>query len=248
VAIEQLHFTGADGQAVTAANSGFAFFVATNGGTLTFDGSWRPRESSVSIRSASGATLGSLYGSFTFSAASNVLAYDVPVKPVSLPPTWRDSFLRVDAGSGRGFEVQVSTAGELVIVNASNAVAWTSAAGVFEVGRGVIVSVYATRSSTGTLRAVVYEEDGVTVRADSGALTVNTGAAAFSLFRYGTTSAQSNRPYTMLMGEPRWDRAASGLLAAPAPAVHRPFKMWIGGEYVPVLLRRWGGSGYQLLG
>ena len=45
-----------------------------------------------------------------------------------------------------------------------------------------------------------------------------------------------------LFGEPRYDIAATGIM--PAPTAYNPFRMWVGGVYVPVKVQRWNGSVY----
>ena len=245
MAIQKLTYTGTAGQAVTEALSGFDV-LNTSGGSMVFD-SWAPRGAAVSLHSTGTATSGGVYGREAFTA-SDVIAIDVPVTVKALPSA-ELYFAIVVSGTGttRCFALATTSTGLIRVRDAANTNAWSSAAGALAVDVPVIVSVYATRDATaGTFRVVVYEADGVTVRADSGLQTAkNTGAAAFQGLYLGAKASTSTVASEWLLGEPRWDTAATGLLPVWEPPVERsPAVRWNGTEYVNLDAYRWDGTGY----
>lgn len=221
MAIEMLRFSGVDGAPATFANTGYAD-VSVAGGTATIEDSWTPRYM-PSIDMNGTATAGYALG-FHDIPATDILAYDQPIRPVTIASAEAALFF-FGAGETRQFSVVSMSDGSVMARSGpgGNANVYRSAAGVLAPGVPVVLSVYLTRDGTaGTFRVVVYNEDGVTVRlgADSGLLTGrNTGTAPIT--RVKSSQAKSSSSSTVvarhLFGAPRWDRAAMGVLPAFKP-------------------------------
>lgn len=243
--IEKLTHAGVDGGTPTTTSSGYDAILAT-GGTLAYETDQTFRGAAVSILATGTTTSGALYGSKDITA-TETLAFDIPVKPITLPSA-ELYFLQLGTGTTRNIALATTNTGLLRVRDAANANAWSSAAGALVPGSPCILSVYVTRhASAGTFRIVVYEEDGTTIRVDSGLQTAkNTGAAAYNNIRAsGAKSATGAVASQWLWGEPRWDIAATGVLPAwSPPAAHQPFRMGVGGKYVPVNLLLGVGGGY----
>lgn len=243
--IETVTYSGADGATVTSANTTYDSVLAT-GGSLVFETDETYRGASGSIVATGTTTSGVVYGSKDITA-TEAIAFDIPAKPVTLPSA-ELYFLQLGVGATRNIALATTNTGLLRVRDAANANAWSSAAGVLVPGSPCIISVYVTRSATvGTFRVVVYEIDGVTVRADSGVQTAkNTGASAFTNIRTsGAKSATGALASQWVYGEPRWDVAASGLLPAwTPPEATYPAYRWSVGGYVPLAAHRWSIGGY----
>lgn len=246
MAIETLPWMGADGDEATFANTLYDG-VSVTGGSIIFDDAW-PMRGGLALDVNGVSTKTGYLNGYHDIPASNTLAYDQPVKPVTLPPS-EQTMLFFGAGETRQFGVGVLSDGTVIVRNRAAAVVWTSDPGVMAVGVGVILSVFFTRSSTtGTFRVVVFNENGTTVRmgADSGLLTgQNTGDAAITRIKSSMAKSASSSAVTArhLFGRPRWDRAATGLMPTWSP--HNPFRVWSGGAYVEVTLMRWTATGYK---
>lgn len=243
--IENLTYSGGDGSAVTAGNTGYDSVLVT-GGSLVHEAEEVFRGASSSILATGTTTSGVVYGLKDITA-TDALAFDIPVKPVTLP-SGELYFLQLGFAATRNIALATTSTGLLRVRDAANANAWSSASGVLIPGSPCIISVYVTRSATeGTFRVVVYEIDGVTIRTDSGLQTAkNTGSSAFTNFRAsGAKSATGTLASQWLYGEPRWDVTASGLLPAwTAPTAQSPAYRWDGSGYVPLDAYRWNGSVY----
>lgn len=246
MAIETLPWMGADGDEATFANT-FYDGVAVSGGSIIFDDAWLPRGAlALDVNGVSTKT-GYLNGYHDI-PASNTLAYDQPVKPVTLPPS-ETAMLFFGAGETRQFSVSVLSNGTVLVRNRAAEAVWTSDAGVMAPGVAVVLSVFFTRSSTtGTFRVAVFNENGTTVRmgADTGLMTgQNTGDAAITRIKSSMAKSASSSALTArhLFGRPRWDRAATGLMPTWSP--HNPFRVWSSGAYAEAVLMRWTASGYK---
>lgn len=248
MAIETVTYTGAPGQAVTTGNSGFDI-LATTGGQLTFDNTWAPRGANVAIRAEGTTASGALYGTKSVTPTS-VIAFDVPVTPKVLPSYGELVFMFFGSGTGstRCFALATTSTGILRVRDSANALAWASDAGALVADSPCVLSVYATQApSAGSFRIVVYEEDGTTVRVDSGSQTGQaTGAGQIVSFRtVGAKASTSTVASSWLYGEPRWDTSAGDVLPPwSAPVAESPFRRWDGAEYVSLSAFRWSGSMY----
>lgn len=247
--VETITFAGADGQPVTTGLSGYDI-AQTSGGTLTFDESWTPRGSNVAIRADGSTTSGTVYNTKTITP-TDVVAFDIPVTPKTLPSSeLYIIFFGSGTGSTRCFALTTTSAGVLRVRDSANGLAWASDTPALVADSPCIISVYATRaSSDGTFRVVVYEEDGTTIRVDSGVQTDQaTGADQVVSFRVGAKASTSALASSWLYGEPRWDVDASGLIPAwepdPEPSAASPAYRWDGTEYAPLSAYGWDGAGY----
>lgn len=240
-------WTGTDEQPATNANTGYlpGLSLTDTGATAVWKSDWQPRgENSILVTGTSSPGYAMAVHDI---AATDLLAFDQPIRPVSLPAS-EQAYLFMGAGETRNFSVNVVTSGAIVArpVSGGN---WSSAAGVMAAGVPVIMSVHVSRhASAGTFRVVIYEEDGVTVRADSGTLTARgTGSAAITRTR--SLSVKSSSSSTVVsaarFGRPRWDAEATGLLPAwVAPVAARPVRMKVGGVYVPADMRMKVGTSF----
>lgn len=230
-------WTGGVGATATLANTGFQE-VYFPGGSMTFTDTWKPRNTQVVIDANGTSTAGYVLGVSDI-AATDVMAFDQPLKPVTLPAS-EATLVFFGNGETRQVSVNVEPNGVIQVRGRTSpdSVIWRSAAGALAANVPVVVSVYFTRSDTaGTVRVVVYNEDGTTVRADSGLLTGrNTGTLAITRIKH--TIAKSSSSSTIvarhLFGEPRWDRVATGIL--PAWTQRNPFRTVVNGVWKSVKL------------
>lgn len=248
MAIETLEYTGLSGSPATPGSTGYDSIIET-AGQMSFDDSWKPRGSTVSVRSVGDATSGGLYGSKGVSDSAS-FAIDSAVTPIALPASGELAFMFVGSGTGstRSVALVTTSSGLVRVRDAANGNAWSSDPGVLEPDTPCVISLYLTPDgSDGTFRVAVFEEDGITPRADSGLQTgQNTGGGDIVRFRGSAAKAStSDAASEWLWGEPRWDSQATGLLPAwEAPSDASPAYIWTGTEYAPLDCYRWDGSQY----
>lgn len=233
MAAETLHHSGASGEALTTANSGYGS-VSTVGGSATFTDAWTIRNTNT-IDMIGTTTPGYVSASHDI-APTDTLAYSLPFQPIDFP-TSESGLLWFGNDETRQLAVGFLSSQKIIVRDGpgSNASLWQSP--VLTANTKYIFSIYFTRHATaGTMRAVIYAEDEKTIIADSGLLTgKNTGTAPITRIKVSAKSAVSSViPARYRMGRPRWDAAATGIM--PAWTQHQPMYYPVGGQWQPEVL------------
>lgn len=205
--------SGANGDVITAANTGFTGVALTGGtGIISTD---HPVNGTRSILFTATATSGTDYGFVTLASSTTTLAVDGYFY-VTAAPSANQPIISILNGSTRQISIEMTAARLLLLRdgNGSGTVIWTSASAV-PLNTQIRISLFATQSSTtGTARAAFFSGSSTTATADSGLLSSqNTGTLAYSAYRIGAKASTGVGTMVTYLDLPGVDPAAAGLNA-----------------------------------
>lgn len=234
-------WSGADGAAASAANTGFASVVKTDtAATMLFESSWKPRAvNSLEMRGTT--TAGYALGVIQPGTTSDAIAVDVPIMMLEMPTAEQAVVSFHEAADGRQFSISLYPDGILRVRNGANTGIWDgtidrSAVGALALNAKTILRIFLQRdAAAGQYHVQLVNEADGSVRANTGLRTAqNTGSTTISHVKVGAkTSASSTSPTKLAIGVPRYDWAATGLIPLWAPpAAHKPFRFSNGTAWV----------------
>lgn len=216
MSVTSVLYSGADGDTITAGNTG-SDTPFTTGGTAVIKTSPHAPGTARSVLHTSTVTAGIVGFTKNLLATTATLNWLIPVR-VTANLSAIGSMIRFLDGSNNQLCALYQTAtGTVRMIDAAGATVWTSTAAL-TVGSWFYVGLYATRSATvGTMRAAVYDQTGTLVEDSTLFSTLNTGAVDFARIRTGGKPSTGTQTGVMYTGEPyQYDTAAAGLLA-PTP-------------------------------
>lgn len=244
--IKQMPWIGSHGDAASIANTGYNSVLKTSSSsTMVFNDTWKPRGVNCILNTGTTAS-GYALGILNFAAPTDTIAFEQPMKPVTVATAEQALVSFHQTSDARQFSVVQMSDASIMVRNGANTNAWRSAAGVLAANTEMTLSIYFTRhASTGSFRVVLYNADGST-RADSTLLTnQNTGSTIITHVKATQTKSSSSSTIasTYYFGVPRYSEDADGLLPLWAPpARHSPAKMLINGVLTPVKMRMGNGT------
>jgi hypothetical protein len=204
--------SGANGDALTAVNSGSDFFLTT-GGTAALSTAQKMHGTQSALFTST-STSGVLYLSKTIAATTQV-GVDMYIY-VTAPPSTEDGLIWVGDGATRGVSIGLTPTMFPRLRNgaaAGGTAIWTSgtAMSLNTWYRLSILTSYGT--TTGTIRGAFYAGDSTTPLADSGTLTSqNAGATPYTTMRVGTKVGTGTVTMTAYIDDWAYDASAVSLL------------------------------------